>query len=41
METCEVDGKPILVMAFKGTGFCSETCRKIKEGDKHFNSEMS
>jgi predicted nucleic acid-binding Zn ribbon protein len=25
---CKYDGKVIEVMAFKGTGFCSENCRK-------------
>jgi hypothetical protein len=27
-EFCKVDGEPIEVMAFKGTGFCSVNCRK-------------
>lgn len=27
-ETCRVDGKPVLVMARKGTGLCSIQCEK-------------
>jgi hypothetical protein len=38
---CTVCGRPILVMAFRGTEFDSENCRKIKEGDAHFNQNMS
>lgn len=32
-EECEVDKKPILVMAFKGTGVCSDLCRKARGGE--------
>lgn len=30
---CEVDQKPILTMAFKGTGVCSDLCRKVRGGE--------
>lgn len=30
-EVCEVDDKPIEMMAFKGTGVCSEICRKVRD----------
>jgi len=33
IEICEVDGNPVRTMAFKGTGVCCETCRKIRAGE--------
>lgn len=30
METCNVCGGPIQVQIFKGTGSCSQICRKIR-----------
>lgn len=30
METCNVCGGPIQVQIFKGTGACSQICRKIR-----------
>lgn len=27
-ELCTVDGKPVLVSIYKGSGLCSENCRK-------------
>jgi hypothetical protein len=30
---CEVDGKQIRTMAFKGTGVCCELCRKKRAGE--------
>jgi hypothetical protein len=30
-DICEVDGKVIKVMCFKGTGVCGEICRKIRD----------
>jgi len=32
-ENCSVCGKEVLVMAFKGTGVCSEDHRKIRDGE--------
>ena len=31
-EQCKVCNDPIQVMCFKGTGVCSELCRKAREG---------
>ena len=30
---CEVDGRAIRVIAFLGTGVCSEDCRKKRDGE--------
>jgi len=30
-EFCEVDSRPVRVMSFKGTGVCSEICRKLRD----------
>ncbi len=38
---CTVCGGPILVTIFRGSGVCSEICRKKRDGDDHFNKEMS
>lgn len=32
VKHCEVDGKPIKMIAFRGTGVCCELCRKIRDG---------
>lgn len=32
-DACEKCGRPILVMAFKGTGVCGELCRKLRAGE--------
>lgn len=32
-DTCEVCGRNIVVAINKGTGICSEWCRKIKNGE--------
>ena len=32
-ELCQVDAKPVRVMAFKGTKICSEICRKLHAGE--------
>ncbi len=32
-DDCTQCGQPILVMAFKGTGVCSELCRKKRDND--------
>lgn len=29
---CEVCGKPITIQINKGTGVCSENCKKIRDG---------
>jgi len=33
LEFCEVDGNEVRTMTFKGTGVCSETCRKKRAGE--------
>jgi hypothetical protein len=30
-QSCSIDGKPILMLAFKNTGVCSELCRKARD----------
>ena len=30
-EKCRVDGRPVLVAIFRGTGLCCENCRKVEE----------
>jgi hypothetical protein len=32
-ENCTVCTKKIRIMTFKGTGVCSENCRKIRDGE--------
>lgn len=34
-EVCEVCGKKVEVMAFRGTGTCSANCKKKRDGDIH------
>lgn len=31
IEFCKVDNQPILAMAYKGTGVCSQRCEKERE----------
>ena len=33
IELCVSHGRPIETMAFRGTGFCSEDCKKIAGAD--------
>jgi endogenous inhibitor of DNA gyrase (YacG/DUF329 family) len=33
VEHCAVCGKPVLMMIFRGSGLCSENCRKIRAGE--------
>ena len=40
-EICTVDGRPILVTIFRGSGVCCEGCRKKRDGDAHFNPDMN
>lgn len=34
-ELCEIDGRPITMMAFKGTGVCCQNCKIKRDGDVH------
>lgn len=41
MENCTVDGRPILIAIFKGSGVCCENCRKKRDGDAAFNKDQN
>lgn len=34
MEKCKICPNLIMSMAFRGTGVCSENCRKKRDGEK-------
>lgn len=31
---CEVDGRPIRMISFKGTGVCCRLCQMVRDGEK-------